>query len=126
VKERALPPAKEVAMERPTRRARRPPRATLVRRWSVVAVVLIVGYFYYHPIRAYFSTRDELGSTRTEVRRLQQEKDELTQRLSASSSPQALARAARELGYVRPGEHLFIVKGIETWMQRHTHSAGSK
>jgi cell division protein FtsB len=99
---------------------------TLVRRWSVVAVVVIVGYFYYHPIRAYFSTKGELGSTRAEVRRLQAQKDELTQRLSAASSPQALARAARELGYVRPGEHLFIVKGIEAWNLRHTLHAGGK
>jgi cell division protein FtsB len=107
-------------MARTKRRTRRPPAGTLVRRWSVVAVVLIVGYFYYHPIRAYFSTKAELGSTRAEVRRLQQQKDELAQRLSAASSTQALARAARDLGYVRPGEHLFIVKGIEAWKRRHT------
>jgi cell division protein FtsB len=99
---------------------------TLVRRWSVVAIVLIVGYFYYHPIRAYFSTKAELGATRTDVRRLQQQKNELTQRLFASSSTEALARAARELGYVHPGEHLFIVKGIETWTKRHSLPAGGK
>jgi hypothetical protein len=28
-----------------------------------------------------------------------------------------LARS-RSLGYVRPGEHLFIVKGIDAWRQR--------
>jgi cell division protein FtsB len=106
--------------------SRRPPAATLVRRWSVVAVVLVVGYFYYHPIRAYFSTKAELGSTRAEVRRLQEQKDQLAQRLSAASSPQALARAARELGYVRPGEQLFIVKGIDAWKQRHTIHAGDR
>jgi cell division protein FtsB len=105
--------------------SRRPPVSTLVRRWSLVAVVLIVGYFYYHPIRAYFSTKGELGSTRAEVRRLQEQKNELAQRLSSASSTQALARAARELGYVRPGEHLFIVKGIEAWEQRHMpHAVG--
>jgi cell division protein FtsB len=114
-------------MRRPTTKTRRrPPVPTLVRRWSVVAVVLIVGYFYYHPIRAYFSTKAELGSTRAEVRRLQEQKDELAQRLSAASSTQALARAARELGYVRPGEHLFIVKGIEAWKQRHRLQADGK
>jgi cell division protein FtsB len=112
-------------MARAARPSRRPPRGTLLRRWSVVAVVLIVGYFYYHPIRAYFSTKAELGSTRAEVRRLQEQKNELAQRLSAASTTQALARAARELGYVRPGEHLFIVKGIEAWKRRHTlHAVG--
>jgi len=99
---------------------------TLVRRWSVVAVVVIVGYFYYHPIRAYFSTKSELGSATSEVRRLQDQKNELAHRLSAASSPQALARAARELGYVRPGEHLFIVKGIEAWNERHRLHGGDK
>jgi cell division protein FtsB len=109
-----------------TKKRRRPPVPTLLRRWSVVAIVLIVGYFYYHPIRAYFSTKAELGSTRADVQRLQEQKDELAQRLSAASSTQALARAARELGYVRPGEQLFIVKGIEAWTRRHTLPAGGK
>jgi len=27
---------------------------------------------------------------------------------------------ARMLGYVKPGEHLFIVKGIEAWKKTHT------
>ena len=106
------------------RPSRRPPPTTLLRRWSVVAVALIVGYFYFHPIRTYFATKHDLGATRTEVRRLRSEKDELTRRLAAASSTEALARAARELGYVRPGEHLFIVKGIEAWQRRHTLRGG--
>ena len=108
----------------PARPSRRPPPTTLLRRWSAVAVALVVGYFYYHPIRTYFATKHELGATRAEVRQLRSEKDELTRRLAAASSTQALARAARELGYVRPGEHLFIVKGIEAWTRRHTLRAG--
>jgi cell division protein FtsB len=110
----------------PRKTRRRPPVSTLVRRWSVVAVVVIVGYFYYHPIRAYFSTKSELGSARTDVQRLQVQKTELAQRLSAAASTQALARAARELGYVRPGERLFIVKGIEAWNERHRVPGGGK
>ena len=106
------------------RPSRRPSPTTLLRRWSAVAVALIVGYFYYHPIRTYFATKHELGATRAEVHRLHNEKDELTRRVTAASSTQALARAARELGYVRPGEHLFIVKGIEAWKRRHTLHAG--
>jgi cell division protein FtsL len=102
------------------KRSRRPPPATLLRRWSVVAVVLVVGYFYYHPISAYFSTRHELGTTRTEVHQLQAEKDLLSQQLAAASSTQALARAARALGYVRPDEHLYIVKGIAAWERTHS------
>lgn len=106
------------------RPSRRPPPTTLLRRWSAVAVALIVGFFYYHPIRTYFATKHELGVTRADVAQLQAEKDDLRRRLAAASSTQALARAARELGYVRPGEHLFIVKGIEAWKRRHRLRAG--
>jgi len=105
--------------ERRTRR-RRPPLATLARRWSVVAVIAIVGYFYYHPLRTYFAARHELAGRRAEVARLAAEKRELQQRLSVSASPDVLAREARRLGYVRPGEHLFIVKGIEAWRRAQT------
>ena len=30
-----------------------------------------------------------------------------------------LARDARLIGYVRPGEHLFIVKGTAEWKRQH-------
>jgi cell division protein FtsB len=97
------------------KRSRRPPAATLARRWSVVASVVIVGYLYYHPLRTYFSTRSELGSQRAQVAELAAQKRDLQRRLAATTSLGALARQARELGYVRPGEHLYIVKGIEAW-----------
>src|SRR5206468_3137591 len=78
----------------PAKRSRRPPVTTLVRRWSAVVVIATVGYFYYHPLQAYFSTRSELGTTRTEVAQLAAQKRDLTRRLAASSSLDALARAA--------------------------------
>ena len=83
-----------------------------------MAVVVIVGYLYYHPLRTYFATRHELGARRIEVAQLAAQKRELEQRLHAATSLDALAREARELGYVRPGEHLFIVKGIPAWQKR--------
>ena len=101
------------------KRSRRPPRAALLRRWLGVAAVVIVAYFYYHPLRTYFETRSELATRRTEVQRLEAQKRELQQRLAASSTADALAREARTLGYVRPGEHLFIVKGIQEWLRAH-------
>jgi cell division protein FtsB len=84
-----------------------------------VAAVVIVAYFYYHPLRTYFETRSQLASRRAEVQRLEAQKRELQQRLEAASTADALAREARTLGYVRPGEHLFIVKGIEDWLRAH-------
>jgi len=99
----------------PRKSSRRPPVSTLARRWAAVAAVVIVGYLYYHPLRTYLATRHELGSRRTEVGQLAEQKRELERRLGASASLGALAREARQLGYVRPGEHLFIVKGIPAW-----------
>src|SRR3989442_6317138 len=101
-----------------TTRSRRPPAATLARRWGAIAVVVIVAYLYYHPLRTYLSTRAELGAQRSEVAELSAEKRALQARLTASMSIDALAGQARELGYVRPGEHLYIVKGIEAWLNR--------
>jgi cell division protein FtsB len=98
--------------------ARRPPVSTLARRWSAVAAIVIVGYLYYHPLRTYLAARHELASRRAEVAQLAAQKRELTRRLAATTSLGALAREARELGYVRPGEHLYIVKGIEAWKKR--------
>jgi cell division protein FtsB len=108
----------------PRRQARRPPVTTLARRWSAVVVVAVVAYFYYHPLRAYLSARHELGARSAEVEQLAAQKRELQRRLSASTSLVALAHEARELGYVRPGEHLYIVKGIAAW--RHAHSTIAK
>ncbi len=81
---------------------------------------MLVAYLYYHPLRTYFETRSQLGSRRAEVVRLEAQKQELERRLEASTSVDSLAREARALGYVRPGEHLFIVKGIEAWRRART------
>ena len=85
-----------------------------------MAAVVLVAYSYYHPLRTYFETRSELSTRRAEVARLAAQKRDLERRLETSSSADALARAARMLGYVRPGEHLFIVKGIEAWRRVHS------
>jgi len=101
----------------PRKSSRRPPVSTLARRWSAVGAVVIVAYLYYHPLRTYLATRHELSSRRAEVAQLAAHKSELERRLGASASLGTLAREARQLGYVRPGEHLFIVKGIPAWRQ---------
>src|SRR5438105_3733705 len=105
------------------KRSRRPPMGTLVKRWSAVAAVVIVAYLYYHPLRTYLGTRHELESARTQVSQLASQRQRLRQELSASTSTDSLAREARELGYVRPGEQLFIVKGIPAWIRAHNTGA---
>jgi len=97
--------------------ARRPSRTVLVRRWVAVAMLVLVGLLYYRPLKAYVDARGQLSQRATAVRKLQAEKSRLEGRLGSSTSLGTLAREARTLGYVRPGEHLFIVKGIRQWRQ---------
>jgi len=92
-------------------------RMTL-RRWLAVGVLVLVALLYYRPLRAYIDARGQLSQRQAIVHRLERQKANLEQRLSASTSVPTLAREARALGYVKPGEHLFIVKGIEQWRKR--------
>ena len=101
------------------RTSRRPPVASLARRWLAVVLVVVIGYAYYHPLKSWLETRHELSSRRAEVGQLLTQKRALKDRLAFSASSDALAREARRLGFIRPGEHLFIVKGIQAWKKAH-------
>ena len=97
---------------------RKPARSVLLRRWVAVGVLALVGLLYYRPLKAYVDARGEFGQRSQAVHQLQRQKAQLEHQLGASTSLATLAREARALGYVRPGEHLFIVKGISQWRQR--------
>ena len=97
---------------------RRPSRSLLLRRWLAVGAILLVALLYYRPLRSWVATHHALDARRAQVHALQTEKQSLERRLQLSTSPAELAREARRLGYVRPGEKLFIVKGIEQWRHR--------
>ena len=86
-------------------------------RWRLVVVVAValMAFFYYRPLRAYLDTRHALHERRAEVQGLQA----LERQLAVSTSPAALEFEARQLGLVKPGERLFIVKGIAAWQRRH-------
>jgi hypothetical protein len=98
--------------------AHRAQRSVVVRRYVAVGVLLLVGLLYYRPLKAYVDARSELAQKRAVVHKLQTEKRRLEHRLGASTSLDTVAREARALGYVKPGEHLFIVKGINEWRKR--------
>ena len=86
-----------------------------VRRWLAVAVVGLVAFLYYRPLTSYFHARHDLARAESELRILEAEQARLEQRLAAQTSTDTLVREARRLGYVKPGERLFIVKGIPEW-----------
>jgi len=88
-----------------------------------LAVLTVMAFLYYRPISTYVHTRSELDARRAQVVALRQEKARLERRLARTTSDAALAREARRIGYVKPGERLFIVKGIAGWQRAHSGSA---
>jgi hypothetical protein len=82
--------------------------------WAV-ALVGIAVYLYYRPISSYLETRNDLTTRRAEVESLRLVRAELELRLVNSTSIGSLEREARRINYVKPGERLFVVKGIPAW-----------
>lgn len=94
----------------------------VARRWFAVGALVLVGLLYYRPLHDYFDARSQQAAQLTAVQKLQRERAALEKRLRRASSDAALEAEARTLGYVLPGEHLFIVKDIPQWRRRH-HAA---
>ena len=90
-------------------------RTTVLLRWCVLGGVALLGFLYYQPVSSYVETRAALGERETEVQQLRDEKARLERRLADSATVAALAREARGMNLVRPGERLFIVKGVREW-----------
>jgi hypothetical protein len=82
--------------------------------WAI-ALVGIAAYLYYQPISSYLETRNDLTTRRAEVESLRLVRAELELRLVNSTSIGSLEREARRINYVKPGERLFVVKGIPAW-----------
>ena len=95
--------------------AKRRRRRFVLRRWFAVGALALVGLLYYRPLKAYVDAHAQLAQRAAAVHKLEQQKALLEQRVGSSTSLATLAREARGLGYVKPGEHLFIVKGINRW-----------
>jgi cell division protein FtsB len=110
-------------MATPERPRRKPSRSTIALRWAAVGALGLVAFLYYRPAHSYFSTRSSLDQRSAEVARLRVEHVALTRQLARSTSTQALEREARRLGLVRPGERLYIVKGINSWLRTHRSSS---
>jgi cell division protein FtsB len=107
----------------PKKKRRRRIGGPVARRWFAVGALVLVGLLYYRPLHDYFDARSQRAARVAAVRELQRQQARLEQRLEHASSLPALAAAARTLGYVRPGEHLFIVKDIPQWRRRQ-HARG--
>ena len=94
-------------------------------RWCVLAAVGFVAFLYYQPLSSYLETRATLNERTAEVQLLRQERTRLQARLEHSATVEALSREARRMSLVRPGERLFIVKGVQQWRRAHVRQAGA-
>jgi cell division protein FtsB len=105
--------------ERDERRRVRLKRFKAPRLLLPVVVLGVVAFLYVRPLGSYLETRDQLAERRAEVATLRVDRNRAAARLERATSLDELARDARLIGYVRPGEHLFIVKGTAEWKRQH-------
>jgi cell division protein FtsB len=101
------------------RRPRRIARPAHVLRWLAAAVVCAIAVAYVQPIRAYLDAREDVAERRAEKRALVRRQAALERRLELAGGEAFVEREARRLGLVRPGERLFVVKGVERWKRAH-------
>lgn len=88
-------------------------------RLLAIGGVVLAGFLYWKPTQSYMRTNRELQARNAEVRALREEQARLEQRIAQAGTGGQLVREARRLGLVKPGEQLFIVRGITDWRKRH-------
>jgi cell division protein FtsB len=93
----------------------------MLRRKRLLALggLALVVLLYWKPLRTYEHTRTVLERRQAEVTQLRQQQQQLQHRLSTVGTGDQLLREARRLGFVKPGEQLFIVRGIAAWRKHH-------
>jgi cell division protein FtsB len=91
-------------------------------RLLAIAGLTLVAFLYWKPAHTYLHTKQQLQVRSAEVQTLRVEKSRLEKRIAQTATGGQLVREARRLGLVKPGERLFIVKGIPAWRaKQHKH-----
>lgn len=88
-------------------------------RLLAIGAVALVAFLYWKPLHSYASTKNELQVRRSQVASLEAEKAKLERKIALAGTSAELIRQARLLGDVKPGERLFIVRGINAWRKNH-------
>jgi cell division protein FtsB len=83
-----------------------------VGRIALVLVLFAVMVSYLNPLVNLVSAWQGSRASREQLRQLQIEHRALEAKLHEASSPLVVAREARRLGMVRPGEHAYVVRGL--------------
>jgi cell division protein FtsB len=96
------------------RRPRKRSRTSRALRLLAAGALVAIAIAYVSPLRAYLDARSEVAARKAEVAELESEHVRLERRLKESGTDEFVEQEARRLGLVRPGERLFIVKGLES------------
>ena len=88
-------------------------------RLLAIGAAVLVAFLYWKPTHSYESTKQRLQARHAEVAELKAERAKLQHRIELAGTSTELIRQARHLGLVKPGERLFIVRGINTWRKNH-------
>ena len=91
---------------------RKPSRSKLALRWVAAGVLVLIALAYIHPLTTYRHARGDVSERQATIAELQRENDQLARKLTLAGKSEFVVREARRLGLVRPGERLFIVKGV--------------
>ena len=89
-------------------------------RLLAIGAVVLVAFLYWKPLHTYTHTKRELQGRQAQVAVLQAEKAKLQRKIALAGTSAELIRQARLLGDVKPGERLFVVRGINAW-RKHNH-----
>ncbi|HEY7345980.1 MAG TPA: septum formation initiator family protein [Gaiella sp.] len=88
-------------------------------------MLVVIAVAYVHPLRAYRDAAANVEARRAEVTKLEHGNVVLEKRIEEAGTAEFIERKARRLGYVRPGERLFIVAGAEEWNRARKARAGA-
>jgi cell division protein FtsB len=84
-----------------------------VGRIALVLVLFGVLVSYLNPMVNLLQAWQGSKSSEQQLAQLKQEKVDLQSQLREASSPAMLEREARRLGMVKPGEHAYVVHGLD-------------
>jgi cell division protein FtsB len=96
------------------RRPRKRSRVSRAFRLLGAGALVVIAFAYVSPLRAYLDARREVAERKAELTVLERDQAKLERRLATSGTERFIEQEARRLGLVRPGERLFIVRGLET------------
>ena len=88
-------------------------------RLLAICGLALVAFLYWKPTHTYLHSKHQLQTRNAEVQALRAEKLRLQRRIAQAGTDAQLVREARQLGLVKSGEKLFIVRGIPAWRKRH-------